>query len=233
VLENTQFALIATVHKLYSMVRNQQQWELGEPELNDRGQPVIHNIASKLGCIRPNADMDLPVHSVFPEDEAGLAELARQLEEQQKEAMAHGLEHDASYGASPSELDASEFDETDYRRAAFGAPNTMSPQSMTYTDFDTGTPDSFHSPALAGPFHPSWSGVPPPRSSGSLDLSSQQYLAASGQYMDMDMLNQSLLEAQGYGTIKPHVLAGGNPDVMLGIEDPMMYAGYDAEMLRL
>ncbi|KAM7211120.1 hypothetical protein V8F06_013495, partial [Rhypophila decipiens] len=43
-LENTQFALIKTIHKLYSMVRNQQKWDLGEPELNDRGQPVIHNI---------------------------------------------------------------------------------------------------------------------------------------------------------------------------------------------
>ncbi|KXX73509.1 Fluconazole resistance protein 1, partial [Madurella mycetomatis] len=85
VLENTQFALVATVQKLFSMVRSQQPWEYGEPELNDRGQPVIHDIASKLGCIRPNSDADLPVHSIFPEDEAGLAELARQLEEQQKE----------------------------------------------------------------------------------------------------------------------------------------------------
>ncbi|KAF5268203.1 hypothetical protein FOXYS1_911 [Fusarium oxysporum] len=69
VLENTQFDLIATVHKLYSMVRNNQSRDLSEPELNDRGQPVIHNIAQKLGCIRPNRDIGLPVHSVFPEDE--------------------------------------------------------------------------------------------------------------------------------------------------------------------
>jgi len=125
VLENTQFALIATVHKLYNMVRNQQPWELGEPELNDRGQPVIHNIASKLGCIRPNSDMDLPVHSVFPEDEAGLAELARQLEEQQKEAgMSAGSKHETESTcnrtdrASSSELDHSDFE--DYRKTAFG-----------------------------------------------------------------------------------------------------------------
>ena len=71
------------------MVRNNQSWDLGEPELNDRGQPVIHNIAQKLGCIRPNSDIDLPVHSVFPEDEAGMAELARQLEEQLKENEPH------------------------------------------------------------------------------------------------------------------------------------------------
>ena len=89
-LENTQFVLVAAVHKLYSMVLNQQPWDLGEIELNDRGQPVVHNIASKLGCIRPNTDTDLP--SVFPEDEAGLAELARQLEEQQQKDMDAGMD---------------------------------------------------------------------------------------------------------------------------------------------
>ena len=68
------------MHKLYAMVRSGRRWELGEPELNDRGQPVIHNIASKLGCIRPATDIDLPVRSVFSEDEAGLAELASRLE---------------------------------------------------------------------------------------------------------------------------------------------------------
>ncbi len=47
VLEKTQFALIPTVHKLYAMAQNQQPWELGEPELNDRGRPVFQNIAFK------------------------------------------------------------------------------------------------------------------------------------------------------------------------------------------
>ena len=93
------------------MVRNGQQWDLGEPDLNDRGQPVIHNIAQKLGCIRPNSDIDLPVHSVFPEDEQGLSELARQLEEQQQhEKAGHGAEHDARTDrASSSDLDHSDF----------------------------------------------------------------------------------------------------------------------------
>ncbi|KJZ79371.1 hypothetical protein HIM_01522 [Hirsutella minnesotensis 3608] len=160
VLENTQFALIATVHKLYSMVRSQQRWDLGEPELNDRGQPVIHNIAQKLGCIRPNSDIDLPVHSVFPEDEAGMAELARQLEEQQRHQqprhqptpmsiMSEGVKSSPASStsskrqsrverASSSELDHSDSDfdyrplPHDYRGAAFGAPAglTMSPQSF-------------------------------------------------------------------------------------------------------
>ncbi|CAK7222000.1 Fluconazole resistance protein 1 [Sporothrix curviconia] len=85
VLENTQFALVATVHKLYAMVRAAHAWDLGEPELNERGQPVIHSIASKLGCIRPNNDPDLPMgSSVFPENEQDLVELASQLDDHQK-----------------------------------------------------------------------------------------------------------------------------------------------------
>lgn len=76
VLENTQYALIATVQKLYTMVRNNESWELGEPEMNDRGQPVIHDIASKLGCIR--ASPDLP--HAFPEGSEDFAELQAKLQ---------------------------------------------------------------------------------------------------------------------------------------------------------
>ncbi|KFX94550.1 hypothetical protein V490_04311, partial [Pseudogymnoascus sp. VKM F-3557] len=49
VLENTQYALIATVHKLYAMVLAGEQWTLEPPVVNARGQPVIHDIAAKLG----------------------------------------------------------------------------------------------------------------------------------------------------------------------------------------
>ncbi|KAH8776264.1 hypothetical protein F5883DRAFT_698610 [Diaporthe sp. PMI_573] len=133
-LENTQFALIATVHKLYAMVRNQQSWDLGEPELNDRGQPVVHNIASKLGCIRPNADVDLRVQSVFPEDRASLGELVRQLEEQQKQSDATERKHESESGsnrASSSELGHSDF-EQDCRESVFGnTTEQMSSQGLT------------------------------------------------------------------------------------------------------
>lgn len=152
VLENTQFALIATVHKLYNMVRSGEQWSLGEPELNDRGLPVIHDIASKLGAIRPNSDIDLPVHSVFPEDEAGMAELARQLEEQQlpghdTPTMMSRKDSDSATSSSMSpDMDHSDDGELDmnYRRMAFGNINTgmSSPASLTHSaDLDT-TPTS-------------------------------------------------------------------------------------------
>lgn len=285
VLENTQFALIATVHKLYNMVRNQQTWDLGEPELNDRGQPVIHNIASKLGCIRPNSDMDLPVHSIFPEDEAGLQELARQLEEQQSKEAAGGatavpnvdMSNSGNNGriisikqeaesiccsrterASSSELDHSDF-ETDYRRNAFGnggaraSTLTMSPASLSYPDFDmssTSPSDAFSTQSTSASI--SSSSLPTfaspwmvrPQFNGAQQQQHQQqqqqaaYLASNGapppppSFLDLDLLNQGLLESS-FGTIKPHVLSCPNPEVMLGMGDPMMYSGYDAETLRL
>ena len=58
------------------MIRNNESWELGEPELNDRGQPVIHDIASKLGCIRPSPDLPY----AFPEGAEDFAELQAQLQ---------------------------------------------------------------------------------------------------------------------------------------------------------
>lgn len=97
VLENTQYALIATVQKLYTMLRNNETWDLGEPELNDRGQPVIHDIASRLGCIRPSPD--LPV--AFPEGAEDFAELQAQLQAARSEM---GADDNGSrkLGSSPS-----------------------------------------------------------------------------------------------------------------------------------
>jgi len=46
---------------------------------------VIHDIATRLGTIHPNSNIDLPVHLAFLEDEADLAELAAQLKAQQHE----------------------------------------------------------------------------------------------------------------------------------------------------
>lgn len=40
-----------TVHKLYAMIRNEESWNLGEPRLNNKAQPAIHDIVSKLGYI--------------------------------------------------------------------------------------------------------------------------------------------------------------------------------------
>lgn len=55
------------------MVRNSQSWELGEPDLDGCGLPVLHDIALKLGCIRPNSDINLCEYSAAPGYEAGVA----------------------------------------------------------------------------------------------------------------------------------------------------------------
>jgi hypothetical protein len=94
VLENTQVALVATIHKLYAMVQSGQPWTLGEPELNERGQPVIHSISSKLGCIRPNNDPDLPFGSaIFPESDKDLNDLQSQLHDYHKQREAEQAAH--------------------------------------------------------------------------------------------------------------------------------------------
>lgn len=228
------------------MVRNNQPWELGEPELNDRGQPVIHNIAQKLGCIRPNSDIDLPVHSVFPEDEAGMAELARQLEEQQRDLEPHKDIKDTDSSicnrterASSSELDHSDF-EHDYRKAAFSSNTmTLSPQSFTAgNDFEFGPPPPDMDPATMFPSQspsipnfPAWNmGKPGPNVNDDLTMHFLQQAGAMPP--NLDMLNQGLMEAN-FGTIKPHVLSCPNPEVMMGMGDPMIYSGYDGEPMRL
>lgn len=249
-LENTQLALIATVHKLYSMVRNSQEWDLGEPELNDRGQPVIHNIAQKLGCIRPNSDIDLPVHSVFPEDEADMAGLAIQLEQQQRETELRKGSRDSDSmsssnrndRASSSELDHSDY-EKDYRKEAFGSGDrarrpaglSLSPQSFT-------TSNEFELPATSAELDGSNAMFPlqSPRGGPAYQTWSQpqanqmtmQYLQQSGALRNMDMLSQGLLESE-FGTIKPHVLSCANPEVMMGMGDPMMYSGFEGDSMPL
>ncbi|RDW77116.1 hypothetical protein BP6252_05169 [Coleophoma cylindrospora] len=110
VLENTQYALIATVQKLYTMIRNGESWELGEPEMNERGQPVIHDIASKLGCIRPSPDLPC----AFPEGAEDFAELQAQLQAARAEMSAHDIGgSNGSRKGSDSAVSSPPLDRTD------------------------------------------------------------------------------------------------------------------------
>lgn len=56
---------------LYVMLRNGDTWELDEPELNDYGMPVLHDVARILGCIRGPQD---DVWS-YPENSSNLHEV--------------------------------------------------------------------------------------------------------------------------------------------------------------
>ncbi|KAK6453324.1 hypothetical protein FP744_10009576 [Trichoderma asperellum] len=75
-LETTHLALIGTVHKLYTMIQKNKPWDLGEPELNDQGELVIHDIAKKLGCIGPNDEIELPIKYELPTTISGMERLA-------------------------------------------------------------------------------------------------------------------------------------------------------------
>jgi hypothetical protein len=145
-LENTQYALIATVQKLYTMVRNGEPWHLGEPQMNDRGQPVIHDLASKLGCIRPSLDL-LDSFSKGAED---FAELQTQLQAAQSEVNSEGTgsrkySGDSSFSPALDRTDrvnSSESDHSDLsrensqiwsqqRQAAKMAPHTIKPGPLS------------------------------------------------------------------------------------------------------
>jgi len=96
------------------MVRNNESWDLGEPELNDRGQPVIHDIASKLGCIR--ASPDLPY--AFPEGAEDFAELQAQLQnarsEMDSEETRKHSEDSPSYSPGLQRTDRASSSESDH-----------------------------------------------------------------------------------------------------------------------
>lgn len=247
VLESTQFALIATVQKLYGMVRSGQQWDLGEPELNDRGLPVIHDIANRLGAIRPNSDIDLPVHSVFPEDEAGMAELARQLEQQQRHSMPQGdmmmlslpsPRKDSSDSAaseeslsSPEDVDR-ELDFPNHRRMAFGGENstlTLSPASLTHsndmepspTELDLSNFNMFppHPSAMQQLQQSSWPMMHQANNMATPPIMSQQ---PSG----MGMMAAAQQQQQRIKSHSP--LSYFDPDPMVSMSDPIIFQGFDA-----
>ena len=125
----------------------------------------------------------------------------------------------------------------------------MSPASLCYGDFDSMAPpsaapsDGFspsqHSPTAS--MHPAfpWLSRPTSMDFGGSQQHQQQHAhhpqqqaQQPGGYLDMHLLNQGLLEPS-FGTIKPHVLSCPNPDVMMGISDPMIYSGYDPDPLRM
>ncbi|KAK4206369.1 putative c6 transcription factor protein, partial [Rhypophila decipiens] len=233
-LENTQFALIKTIHKLYSMVRNQQRWDLGEPELNDRGQPAIHNIVSKLGCIGPNSDIDLPVHSIFPEDEAGLQELARQLEGQQLKEAAGGATVQGSESIYCNGTERTSFWQSDYSDFEADCPRNASGNggrantltmisaglSYPFSMSSTSPSDGFSTQSTSGSillqtFDSPWSVQP--QSAEAQQQQQQQAVPPPPSFFNL--LNPGLLESS-FGTIKPYMLSCPNPEVMLGIWGP-------------
>ncbi|KAH6611294.1 c6 transcription factor [Trichoderma cornu-damae] len=147
-LETTHLALIGSVHKLFCMIQKNQQWHLGAPELNDRGELVIHDIAKKLGCIGPNGEIDLPIEYQLPTTAAGMARLAAHPERQQyqdvdeaehddyKEADSLTDGHMDQGSPSPESFPSIEAELGHGRRAfaRYSTPVTHSPKSLYSVD---------------------------------------------------------------------------------------------------
>ncbi|KAK6857755.1 Fluconazole resistance protein 1 [Apiospora arundinis] len=142
------------------MARNSQQWDLGEPEVGDRDQPVIHDIATKLGCIRSNAGADMPPYSICLEEEAGLANLAGEWKSQQKIKESQAPAKIKSEigktrnrdNQTISELDPSDLEEN-YRKVLMNGSHgvqTLPPESLAFYDaFNPNTASTDFEPSAA------------------------------------------------------------------------------------
>ncbi|RYC78446.1 hypothetical protein BFJ63_vAg18679 [Fusarium oxysporum f. sp. narcissi] len=231
VLENTQSVLVMTIRKLYFKVRNNQSWDLGEPELDHYGQPVIHSIAQKLGCIHPNKEIDPSEYSVLPEDEVGMNEFAQQLKDQQighkpwKKPMEdeNSSMWNRTERASPSKLYHSNV-EHDYQEAAFSNINTiaLSPQNFISSagfNFPSLPPEVDSSTLLQSPAMSNFAAWPigKPQPTG---LQQRNDMMAN-----MNLLNQGHVEFE-VDTIEPDVLLHTSPEVILGMDDFMLSSGY-------
>ncbi len=255
-LENTQLALVATIDKLYTMVRNSQAWTFGEPGLNPCGQPVIHNIAEMLGCICPNGDIDLPIHSVFPEDKAGMAELACQLEEKQtkpqpKRQQSSQLEFDgdtlscefeqSSYnidGISPR-FDHQSNPPGNDRGVAMSLHSVISVATGSEPDRPIDINDASFSLLKRDEQKPQkWFGLPPSSELGSIHFEYPD----DGLYW-LNVLYQGFVESeyamegdilsmQNLDVIESDIRSIQGPDLVTSLNDPTVYIGFHSKETR-
>ncbi|EXK24319.1 hypothetical protein FOMG_18947 [Fusarium oxysporum f. sp. melonis 26406] len=235
VLENTQSVLIMIINKLYFKVRNNKSWDLGEPELDHYGQPVIHSIAQKLGCIHPNNEIDLSEYSLSPEDEVGTDESAQQLKDQQIEHKPREEpmkdENSSMWNrterVSPSKLYHSNV-EHDYHEAALSNINTsLSPQNFISSagfNFPSLPPEVDSSTLLQSPAMSNFAAWPIAKPQPT-DLSLTFFQQRNGMMANMNLLNQGRVEFE-VGTMTPHALLQTSPEVILGMDDSRLSSGY-------
>ncbi|KAL6414054.1 Fluconazole resistance protein 1 [Ilyonectria robusta] len=170
-----------------------------------------------LGCVRPNSDFDLPVHSVFPEDVTGMEELCRELEEQERYEAASTPSHARDKESLCNRVDETALLELDdsgieqgYCGIDFGTESAMNlpRQNLSTASDDLGfdgtasadmngnTP--FPDTALS-PF--TWSMPDTQRS----DLT-MCFLQKAGTLQSMDVLNQGLVEYE-FDAMEPNILS--------------------------
>lgn len=151
VLENNHYTLIATIYKLYDMVRSNQSWDRQEPDLNQEGQPVIHTIARLLGCDR-HVDDTISVRASFPETESDMVDLACQLLHHQRSPGQSPPATDAD-GSLPSSLDSPPYEptsQTTFPDTAACVATVPTPSFAENSDEDSRTP--CHNLQVNGPY---------------------------------------------------------------------------------
>lgn len=154
-LETTHLAMIGTVHKLYMMIQKNQPWDLGEPELNNQGELVIHDIAKKLGCIGPNDEIELPIQYELPTTASGMARVAahpKRLQygdydaEDSDDKEPDSPTNDSADESAPSLEPMQVETELNYRREAFASHShrmTKSPRTAySFDDLDNSHSES-------------------------------------------------------------------------------------------
>lgn len=171
-----------------------------------------------------------------------MTELAHQLEEQQSkdgDSQRDSKDTDSSNyqrneRASSSEFDPSDFE--DYRKRAFGPSSngmTLSPSFSSSTEFDFSPTVTemdpnvmFASHTQSMPNFSTWS-MPKSQTSGL----AMHFLQNAEALQGMSLMGQNMVESEF--AIKPDILSCPNPDVMMGMSDPMIYGGFDSESMRL
>jgi hypothetical protein len=107
---------------------------------------------------------------------------------------------------------------------------TLSPPSLVYdfftysapsTDSHPNTPPSQHVPASFTTAMQAPSMV-----------YDDQFVQSTGTFAGMDMLSYRQLESE-LGTVKPHVLSYAIPEVIPGVDNPMVYSTFDLEGMGL
>ncbi|PKK53321.1 hypothetical protein CI102_3360 [Trichoderma harzianum] len=244
-LETTHLALIGSVHKLYTMIQKNQSWDLGDPELNDQGELVIHDVAKKLGCIGANGEIELPIQYELPTTASGMARIAahpnrlqyrdEEEDEHDDDKKADSPMDDLTSDDSPSsELMQSIETELDYRKEAFAGYHpsmTQSPQSLYSID------DSEHSHSgsdgvntcvttspYISPITDYSEGSMSQIGSGSDEMTA--FLQQYGQTPNMGMLNWDLGDSD-YNELKNNLSTIPESGLALNIEGQMMLPEYN------
>lgn len=241
------------------MIRNSEPWELGEPDLNDRGLPIVQSIAQKLGCIGLNSDVDLPVPSRFPEDESSMAWLACQLEQQlhkQKASSAVTVTAAAKSSEYCSSNDAhhvgsydfgySDFEKL-YSTMAVGAQDpSLSPQSTassselalsrTNANPNTGIIFSTHYPLLNCSYLWGSNARFPEHYQHKLQQSPDTGSMAPMQQLSAFnipfMINTTAMDNNS-GIINPSIFTSANMDGMTEMDDLTIYTNFDNNAMGL